>query len=125
MEVKHFKDFFEVAHPTSRQISTAPVDEREESYDQLRIEVEHNRDWLRLVGAHERLEEVCQEGGEGSNDGLVSAQSHTPAFGPGEMTSNEHVAFSELLGISKTSKPAGEDDIRGSGTLIGQTVLHL
>ena len=81
MEVEHFEDFFEVADPTSSQICIAPVDEREESDDQLRVEVKHDRDWLRLMRTSERLEEVCKERGEWSNDGLVSAQSHTPAFG--------------------------------------------
>ena len=79
LEVEHFKDFFEVGDPTSSQVCAAPVDEGEESYDQLRIEVKDNCDWLRLVRAGERLEEVGKEWGKRSNDGLVGAQSHTPA----------------------------------------------
>ena len=53
----------------------------------MRVEVKHDRDWLRLMRTSERLEEVCKERGEWSNDGLVSAQSNTPAFGPGELMS--------------------------------------
>ena len=52
----------------------------------MRIEVKHDGDWLRLVRASERFEEVGEEGGERSNDGLVSAQSHTPAVGSGQVS---------------------------------------
>ena len=79
LDVKHFEDFFEVADPTSSQICTSPVDEGEERNDQLRIEVKHDCDLLRLMRTSERLEEVGKERGERSNDGLVSSQSHTPA----------------------------------------------
>ena len=73
LEVEHLKDFFEVGDPTSSQICAAPVDEGEEGCDQLRIEVEDNSDLLRLVSAGERFEEICKEGRERSNDGLVGA----------------------------------------------------
>ena len=86
MEVQHFEDFFEVADPTSRQICTAPIDEREKSYDKLRIEVKHDGDWLRLVRASERLEEAREERGERGNDGLVGAQGYAPAFKSGQIS---------------------------------------
>ena len=130
MEVKHFEDFFEVADPTPRQICTALVDEREKSYDQLRIEVKHDRDWLRLMRTSERLEEVCKEGGKRGDDGLVGAQSHTPAFQSGQMMKwyffRILMIISQFLNESKKlPKPAGKGDIRGSVSMIGETFLHL